>query len=143
MLIKETAFSRNINLDTKNPHRDAMNFKDFVCRLGTISDKKNTYFTDGPKKAIDMRFDLSLAVDNFCRVIAEFIVECEIQEKISKLGIIIEYSTETKTDEDGVFSELFTEYYLRRHFRNNKEAAQAKIRELDSLIERTFQRNEV
>ena len=143
MIITESVFSKQFFISSRNPYKESLNIRDFAATLGDIVEKKNSYITDGPRHRLDVAFQLTVSIDSFCKVIVEFTIDGDIYEGQSKLNIFIEYIIETKTAEEGIFSEIFTEYYLKKYFSRNKEAANKKINEIITSVEKNFQLNKV
>ncbi len=139
MLIRETVFSKQFTLSTKDPYRTAMDIRGFASTFGAINEKKNSYATDGPCRRLEIQFDIVSVIDDFCKVLAAFEITADIEEGTSKMSVSIEYVIETKTAEEGVFTEIFTEHYLRKYFKHDKEAAQKKIGEISRALEKNIQ----
>jgi hypothetical protein len=135
----EELFSKNIRLKTRDPFSLCLKIRDLVSEFGEPLEKKNIYETDGPRKRVELSFELKRDIDKFTtkkilfdlngesnsRGFLDIRFRGQLQIKMKRSGPI------TRTFNDFYMSEILP--YLKEEFINLKDIGneiEKKINEL-------------
>ena len=135
MLVQETVLSRQMSAESTHAYADALRLLETARSLGTLSEKKNAYQTDGPRHRLEIAFDVTVPVDAFCRAVLSATLEGDIQGDQGTLHLSLDYVIETAIEETGTFSELFAQFYLAKFYNKNRERAQHVIERTNTVLQ--------
>jgi hypothetical protein len=75
--ISETVFSKNIVLKTKEIYQLSLDIIDNMDAFGAIIEKNHEFETDGPRKFVNIIFDMEEIIDDHASIIFSFLINGE------------------------------------------------------------------
>ena len=133
--IRETLFSKKIALEPSNPYNLTLDILDSMATLGSIKEKKHEYKTDGPKKVVNLVFDLEDKIDDHSSIIFSFKVNGEHNGKGILLIDLAGIFNLRVDDREGLGKEAFSEFYFKNLFPSLKSGAEEKLGSMTKVIE--------
>jgi hypothetical protein len=106
----EEVFSKDIHLKTKDPLSLSLEILGISREFGEPIEKKNIYETDGPKKRVELSFDLKKEIDKFTIAKISFDLIGESNSE-GFLDIRLKGEFQTTMTSVGPISRTFNEYY--------------------------------
>ncbi len=111
MRITEEIFSENIRLSTPDPFLLSLKIKEIASNFGEPVEKKNIYETDGPRKRIELSFELKKKIDKFTRSVIIFDLNGESTTN-GFLDIRFKGILQTAMKKTGPVTRTFNDFYL-------------------------------
>jgi hypothetical protein len=111
MRIAEEIFSKNIRLDTKDPFSLSLRIKEIASNFGEPVEKKNIYETDGPRKRVELSFELKKNIDKFTSSLIIFDLNGESTSN-GFLDIRFKGILQTKMNKAGPVTRAFSDFYI-------------------------------
>lgn len=110
MRIVEEIFLKDIHLKTNDPFSLSLEILNLSREFGEPIEKKNIYETDGPRKRVEMSFDLEKEIDKFTTAKISFDINGESNSK-GVLDIKLKGEFQTTMAGGGPISRAFNDYY--------------------------------
>jgi hypothetical protein len=139
MRITEEIFSENIRLDTKDPFLLSLKIKDIAGNFGEPVEKKNIYETDGPRKRVELSFEIKKKIDKFTSSVMVFDLNGESTTN-GFLDIRFKGIVKTEMKKTGPVSKTFNDFYvsetlpsLKKEFVNLKAAGNELKKQISAL----------
>ena len=107
----EEIFSKDIHLKTRDPFSLSLEILNISREFGEPVEKKNIYETDGPRKRVELSFDLKKEIDKFSRANISFDLNGESNGS-GFLDIRLKGRLQTSMTSSGPISKTFNDYYL-------------------------------
>ena len=111
----ENIFTKSISIETKDPFSSYNKVLEIAKRFGSPAEKKNIYETDGPRKRLEVVFELKREIDKFstARITFDVIGEGSTESNAEGfLNIEIIGQIETRLGSSGPILKTFNDYYL-------------------------------
>ena len=139
MRITEEIFSENIRLATPNPFLLSLKVKELASDFGEPVEKKNIYETDGPRKRIELSFELKKKIDNFTSSLIIFDLNGDSTTH-GFLDIRFKGIVQTEMKKTGPVSKTFNDFYvsevlpsLKKEFVNLKDHGKELKKQISAL----------
>ena len=107
----ENVFSKNIRLETKDPFSLYLVIFDIAREFGEPLEKKNIYETDGPRKRVEICFEINREIDKFTRARIFFDLNGESNSR-GFLDVRVKGKFQTRMSRGGTISQTFNNYYI-------------------------------
>ena len=107
----EELFSKYIHLKTRDPFSLSLEILNIARGFGEPVERKNSYETDGPRKRVELSFDLKKEIDKFSTAKISFDLNGESNSR-GFLDIRLKGEFQTRMTKTGPISQAFSEYYL-------------------------------
>jgi len=128
--IRETLFTKSMVVETDDPYIVAMDFMKRVSDNHAVYERQNAFATDGPVKKATLVFDVVEALDAFSQIEVNFSMEGEN----NSLYINVKAEFVVRIKEKGLFSEVFTEFYLKNVYPSLQKASARTMQEIEKEI---------
>ena len=133
--VEEIVFSKQVFIESLNPYNLSLDILDNFSGFGKVTEKKHEYKTDGPRKIVNIEFEVEDEVDSHSSIKFTLRINGEHNEKGS-LTINMTGSFNLKmSGRKGFGSETFSEYYFENLFPSLKSNAIEKIEKLGNIME--------
>jgi uncharacterized coiled-coil DUF342 family protein len=116
----EELFSKNIRLKTRDPFSMGLKIRDLVSEFGELIEKKNVYETDGPRKRVELSFELKRAIDKFTTKKLMFDLNGESNSR-GFLDIRFMGQLQIKMKRSGPITRTFNDFYISEMLPHLKE----------------------
>lgn len=108
----ENLFSRKIIAELRDPYAVALDMLVFFSQFGKIIQRKNLYETDGPKKRVEVEFDVVNIMTRQSRLVVHVAMKGELGEaNILEINIGGEFVTGFDVT-GGIVHEAFVNFYI-------------------------------
>ncbi len=137
--VEKTSFSKKFIIRTKDPVSLAASLFETVSSYGNVERNKNIYETDGPRKRLNMEFELLEKIDNKSSVRLVFSLLGE-WNGYGFLEIGMKSVSTTEREPGGVFTETFSEFYMNELLPRSLGTAEKKIEGIAEDIEKKLRK---
>ncbi|MFH0832157.1 MAG: hypothetical protein V1900_00325 [Candidatus Aenigmatarchaeota archaeon] len=140
MRIIDTFLTKSVSIKTNDVYSTALEILAVISKYGKLIERKNIYGTDGPRKMLEMVYEIIKTVDSKSKLKFSFNLMGESHGSgFLELKITCKFRMVSK--ENGFASETFTDYYTQNVFPSVKNRAEDDAKKIIGEIEKQIKEN--